>query len=194
MNLTYTHATPDVVRLDTAVRALSWSSEYLGATRRGDQVELLFLWELSAEEVGVVDAMVPEHHVETLAACKARVADLVDAETRRRIALGYDVTGPTRKVPGGATLHFSLSAAAQMNLAGFDVALVGGAWPLQWDCEDDSDALILPDAAALAAFILAGKGAVALRVSTGRYIRRAVVDALTCEECEAAAAAYLGGA
>jgi hypothetical protein len=145
------------------------------------------------EEVAFYESSTGHDGEAALVAEQVRIAALVDAETRRRIALGYAITDVTRKSPVvPVTLRFSLSVQAQLNLAGFDVRLID-AWPVQWDCADDTDALILKDEAAMAQFILVGKGTIAYRVSTGRYVRRAVMDSTSIDEAEAAAVDYLQG-
>lgn len=172
--------------LDAAIR--SAIPGMLGLGTSSALLYVLVAATLSAADQTTLAAVVAAHQ-----GWRTQLADACDAETRRRIALGYTVTGVSRKSPTvPVELLFSLSAQAQMNLAGFDPALVDS-WPLQWDCADDSDALILADAAATAAFILQGKGMVAYRVQYGRLVRRAVMDATTQAEAEAACAAYLAG-
>jgi hypothetical protein len=149
---------------------------------------IIFDSEPTTSEMVGIDAIIAAHE-----GWRYILADQVDTETRRRIALGYEVIGLTRKSPSTPiALKFSLSTQAQLNIAGFDPVLVPE-WPLYWDCADDSDALLLVDAAAVEAFRLAGKGAVALAVQTGRMVRRAVMDAATEAEASAACASYLAG-
>jgi hypothetical protein len=129
----------------------------------------------------------------TIEQLRAYFCERVDAETRRRIALGYAFTGLSRLSPTvPVTLHYSLSSPAQMNLVGYRPALVPS-WPLLWDCSDDSDAIILPDAAAAEGFVLTGLGTVAYRIDYGRNIRRVIQASNTLAEILAAATPYIYG-
>jgi hypothetical protein len=183
---------PDLLALEKRVVAAGLPG-YQGASCGGDDLAVGFEDALDAGQLATLDAVVAAHTTPTLADVKERLSLAVDVETQRRIALGYDVTGLSRKSPTvPVTLHFSLSVNAQLNIAGFDLALVD-TFPFLWDCSDDSDALILADAAAAVGFILTAKGTVATRVGYGRYIRRAVVDATTIAEAEAYSVGYLAG-
>ena len=179
----YTRARPNTTLLSTEIDAdgtlsgggrtvdsISWAGP--------DKLTIVMDAALSAGEKTALDAVVAAH--DTLATYKAAKIAEVDAETHRRISLGFT---------HNATL-FSLSMEAQTNWLGLKAFSSDFTYPLDVSAKDESIYAIADETEALTMAAVAA-GTKDAHLSPGRTVKAAVLAAADEAAVDAAAAAWL---
>lgn len=135
--------------------------------------------EMSQPEKDAVDAA-------DLPAYKQEVIAAIDAETERRIALGFEY-------PASSGNLFSLSKNAQINILGVKTFYTDFTYPYSIRTIDDVEVYNLVDEADALAFVGAAFVTKETWIGTGRAVKANVVDAVDATAVDAAAATYLAG-
>lgn len=135
--------------------------------------------EMSQAEKDAVDAA-------NLPAYKAALVKKVDAETQRRIALGFEFPPSSGNV-------FSLSKEAQLNYLGMKTYTDALPYPFDVRTLDDTGFITISNATETNAFLDVGFVTKETWITTGRLVKTAVMAAADAAAADAAAATYLAG-
>ena len=184
---TYSHPSPDVSRLAARLRALGIQAGAAseGTPEAGYTLTVFLPPATTEEQIALVDAEVPLHHLERLPDVVQRVKVAIADEKQRRRSLGFSYTGVSYLTGGPVTTKFSLTPAAVENyqrvLASPSVA---GPFPTVWLNQEDTDGILLADEAAVVTFAEAAfQAGAAVVKQAGAYTAQllAAPDAPTCE-------------
>ena len=190
----YSHPSPNVGRLVTRLQehGISGAASSVGIPADGYTVTVTVPDETTLEQISWIDALLPNHHIETLVDAQSRTKLAIAEEKARRYALGFPHDGTSFLTGQPVTLRFSLSEAAKNNYQRVEASpSIVGPFPTVWLNEPDTDGIVITSEADALALVASAYSYGTHVVKRAGFYTAQVLAAPDVASCDTLLATYL---